>query len=81
MGGSTNFGVLGQFDGGANTCVDRSLNLAQIRAYLLSCGIARTPAQVAHDLDHVYTFTGYASTHPAPVTQSVQAFDKAIDRT
>lgn len=48
-------------------CVDLGLDLDAIRLYLLSRGIPRTPAQIAHDLDHVFCFTAYASSHPAVI--------------
>jgi len=56
------------------------LNLDEVRAYLLAHGVKRTPAAVVHDLDEVYAFAGYASSHMAPVHVSTAQLDKIIDR-
>lgn len=62
------------------SCVDRGLHLDAIRAELASRGIARSRAQIRHDLDAVYSFHGYADSHQPDPAQCVQAFDLAIDR-
>jgi hypothetical protein len=56
------------------------LDLDEVRAYLLAHGIPRTPAQVVHELDEVYAFAGYASSHAAPAQVSTAVLDRAIDR-
>jgi hypothetical protein len=48
------------------TFVDKGFNLAQIRQALAENGIKRNLHQVEYDLDHRYSFTGYAASHPAP---------------
>jgi hypothetical protein len=60
--------------------IGQQLDLNAVRAYLLAHGIKRTPAQVVHDLDDVYGFYGYASSHPAPAHVSTAVLDKIIDR-
>jgi hypothetical protein len=60
--------------------VDLQLDLDSVRAYLLANGIKRTPAAVVYDLDEVYGFYGYASSHPAPAKLSTAAMDRMIDR-
>ncbi len=62
------------------SCVDRSLDLTQIRLHLASRGIPRTPAQVVRDLDHVFAFAGYVSSHKPKRSLSVQEFDANIGR-
>jgi hypothetical protein len=59
--------------------VDHGLDVEAIRQFLLAHGIRRTPAQVAHELDNVYGFYQYASSHPAPPKLSTAEFDKAIE--
>jgi hypothetical protein len=61
-------------------CIDRGMDVGAIRAYLADRGIARTPGQLRHDLDNVYSFAGYWRSHPAPAVQDVAAMDKAIDQ-
>lgn len=56
------------------------LNLDEVRAYLMAHGIPRTPAQVVHELDEVYAFAGYASSHKPPAQVSTAQLDKMIDR-
>lgn len=60
------------------SCVDRGLHLEAIRLELASRGIARSRAQVAHDLDHTYGFSGYAACHPAPEALSLAQIDRQI---
>jgi hypothetical protein len=55
--------------------VDRQLDLEQIRLFLASKGVARTPAQVSHDLDRVYCFHGYTGRHPAPAVLTMKQVD------
>ena len=57
------------------SCIDRSLNLAQIGQELAQRGIRRTPYQLRHDLDHVYGFLGYADSHPAPAPLTQKQMD------
>lgn len=60
-------------------CVDSGLDVRAIRLFLAEHGIRRTPAQVAHDLDTVFEFTGYADTHPAPPPKTLAELDKVMD--
>lgn len=60
--------------------VDAGLDVAAIHRHLLHLGIARTPREVVHDLEHVYQFYGYAASHPAPPPPDVAAADRAIDQ-
>lgn len=45
--------------------VHRGLHLEAIRLELASRGIARSRAQVRHDVDHLFPFEGYSANHPA----------------
>ena len=60
--------------------VDAGLDIAAIHRHLQHLGIARTPREVVHDLDNVYQFHGYATSHPAPPLPDVAAADLAIQR-
>jgi hypothetical protein len=46
--------------------VDRGLNVADIRKELFANGIRRSLRDVEFDLEHRYSFAGYAASHPAP---------------
>ena len=59
-------------------CVDRSLAVEAIRLHLAANGIRRSPAAVAPDLDHVFCFTGYAATHPAPPVKTLAQLDAEL---
>lgn len=61
-------------------CVDRSLDVEAIRVHLAARGLLKTPAQVRYDLDHVYSFSGYAEGHPAPAKVTLRAADNEIER-
>lgn len=61
--------------------VDQQLDVEALRLYLLSHGVKRTPAMVAHELEHTYGFYGYASSHAAPAKDDVALLDALIDRT
>jgi hypothetical protein len=45
------------------SCVDRGLDVAQIRDHLAAQGIRRLASQVVHELDNVYAFHGYSASH------------------
>ena len=62
------------------TAIDRGLDTEAIRLYLSARGVLRSPAMEVYDLDHVFSFTGYAANHAPAPAPSVQAFDKAIDQ-
>lgn len=62
------------------SCIDRDLDTEAVRLYLLSRGVARSPAQVAYDLNHVFCFTGYAASHPPAPARTVKEWDRAIDQ-
>jgi hypothetical protein len=57
------------------SCVDRRLNLAQIKDYLATHGIRRLASQVVHELDNVYCFAGYSASHPAPAVLTLKQID------
>jgi hypothetical protein len=61
--------------------VDQQLDMEALRLYLLSHGVKRTPAQVVHELEVVFGFWGYASSHPAAPKADVAKLDALIDRT
>lgn len=60
------------------SAVDEGLDLGAIRLFLTSKGIPRTPGQVRYDLDHVFSFHGYAASHPAPPVVSLTQIDAAM---
>jgi hypothetical protein len=62
------------------SAVDADMDTDQIRRYLLSKGIVRTPGTVAWELEHLFGFVGYAESHPAPTIVSTEAWDKAAGR-
>lgn len=62
------------------TGVDAQLDLDAMRRFLLTRGLKRSPAQVVHELDNVFCFTGYAASHPAPALIDLDDIDRAIDR-
>lgn len=62
------------------SCIDRSLDLAQIGHELAQRGIRRTPYQLQHDLDTVFCFAGYSATHPAPAVLTQKQIDAEIER-
>lgn len=45
--------------------IDKGLNVGEIHGYLTRKGISITRAEVAHQLEHVFSFTGYAKANPA----------------
>lgn len=59
--------------------VDLGLDVHAIRLFLAEHGIRRTPAQVGHDLDFVYAFTGYADSHPPLPAKSMAQSDSEIN--
>ena len=63
------------------SCIDRSLNLAQIGQELAQRGIRRTPYQVRHDFDSVCTSS--PGTAPAVPIQSklMQGLKERIEST
>lgn len=67
--------IAAQYEG----AVDMGLDVQAIRLRLAEHGIRRTPAQVLHDLDYVYAFTGYADSHqPLPALTMAES-DTIID--
>jgi hypothetical protein len=60
--------------------VDRGLDVDAIRKHLASRGVARSPAMVRNDLDNVYSFHGYAASHPPSPARTVKEWDRAIDQ-
>lgn len=61
--------------------VDQHLDVEALRLFLLSHGIKRSPAMVAHELEETYGFYGYASRWPAPAKPDIAMLDAQIDRT
>lgn len=59
-------------------CVDQHLDVEAIRLHLAANGIRRSPAAVAHDLTHTYSFTGYAASHPAPPVTTLAELDAEL---
>lgn len=58
--------------------VDADMDIDEVRKYLLTQGVLRTPGQIAYELEHVYEFHQYVATHqPKPVI-SVRDYDRAI---
>lgn len=60
--------------------VDADMDVEQVRKFLLSRGVLRTPGQVAYDLTSVYGFTDYVTSHQPKATMSVATWDKAAYR-
>lgn len=58
--------------------IDRGLNVEALRLHLASRGIARSPAMIRHELDHVFEFAGYADSHPAPAAMSLTQIDRTF---
>jgi hypothetical protein len=60
--------------------VDADMDVDEVRNYLRSQGVLRTPGMVAYELENTYGFHRYVATHqPKPVV-SVRDFDKAVER-
>ena len=54
-------------------CIDSEMDVDAIRLYLLERGIKRSPAMVAHELEEVFCFPGYAASHmPVPAVTVTQ---------
>lgn len=60
-------------------CVDKGLDVDQIRKELAKNGIRRTEGQVVFDLEHRYGFSGYAASHPAPARMTFAELDAIED--
>ncbi|MFS2017386.1 hypothetical protein ACEN88_12510 [Massilia sp. CT11-108] len=60
--------------------VDADMDIDEVRKYLFTQGVLRTPGMVAYELENTYGFIGYANKHPAKPTMDVRAYDKAIDK-
>lgn len=60
--------------------VDLGLDVDTIRKHLLERGVKRTPLQLEDDLENVYGFYGYYSSHKAEPAMSVAAYDMSIER-
>jgi hypothetical protein len=60
--------------------VDQQLDVEAVRLHLLAHGIKRTPAQVAHELEDVYGFYQYASSHPPKPFMSAAEWDRTAYR-
>lgn len=61
-------------------CVDTDMDTEQVRRYLLDRGIRKTPGQVAWELEHEFSFYGYADSHPPKPVMSVEDYDKMVCR-
>lgn len=60
--------------------VDLGLDVDAVRRYLLEHGVVRTPGQVAYELEHIFCFYGYATSHQPRPEATVAELDKAIER-
>lgn len=58
--------------------VDRDLHLGQIGVELGKRGIRRTPCQIVHDLDNVFCFADYSTSHPAPEALTLAQIDAEL---
>lgn len=58
--------------------VDAGLNLIEIQAHLSKRGIHKGLMAIRYDLDHVFSFAGYAASHPAPAYQSLAEIDAVL---
>lgn len=56
--------------------IDKGLNLEEIRLALAQHGIKRNLYQIEFDLDHRYSFAGYAAKHPAPPRLTLAQLDE-----
>lgn len=62
------------------SCIDRGLDVECIRLELLRNGIPKTPGQVVHELDNVYSYYGYAQRHAAPAKEAQTVIDREVER-
>ena len=58
--------------------VDAGLNLTEIQAHLSKRGIHKGLMAIRYDLDHVFSFAGYAASHPAPAYQTLAEIDAVL---
>ncbi|MBB6135985.1 hypothetical protein HD842_004162 [Massilia aurea] len=58
--------------------VDAGLNLTEIQAHLSKRGIHKGLMAIRYDLDHVFSFSGYAASHPAPAYQTLAEIDAVL---
>jgi hypothetical protein len=61
-------------------CVDKDMDVDEVRRYLLTQGVLRTPGMVAYELEHTYGFHQYAAAHQPKPVMSVRDFDRAVER-
>jgi hypothetical protein len=60
--------------------VDAGLNLIEIQAHLSKRGIHKGLLAIRYDLDHVFSFAGYAASHPAPAYLTLAEIDAVLQR-
>jgi hypothetical protein len=60
--------------------VDAGLNITEIQAHLSKRGIHKGLMAIRYDLDHVFSFAGYAASHPAPAYKTLAEIDAALQR-
>lgn len=60
--------------------VDAGLNLIEIQAHLSKRGIHKGLMAIRYDLDHVFSFAGYAASHPAPAYMTLAEIDAVLQR-
>jgi hypothetical protein len=60
------------------SAVDAGLNLTEIQAHLSKRGIHKGLLAIRYDLDFVFSFTGYAASHPAPAYQTLAEIDAVL---
>lgn len=59
--------------------IDRYLDLTAFRLHLAACSIRRSQGQIVHDLNHAYSLTGYAASHPAPPIKTLTQLNTELD--
>lgn len=55
--------------------IDQKLDVGQIHSYLIRKGVAVTRSEVVHQLDHVFSYHGYAAANPAKPAMTYEEFD------
>lgn len=60
------------------SAVDAGLNMQEIQAHLAKRGIVKSLLAIRYDLDFVFSFAGYAASHPAPAYQTYAELDEVL---
>lgn len=56
--------------------VDQGLDIEEVRKYMLSKGVKRTPLQLEDELENTFGFYGYAALHPPKPIMSTKEWDR-----